>query len=66
LASLEKAKTLKPDYLSPYFNLANYHVSRHDTGGDQEYQQALKAVPTNLQAMVKLAGLYELTVTRPG
>jgi len=62
LAMLEKAKAVKADYLAPYFNLANYHVSRQDyPAAIREYRQALQAVPNNVQASIKLAGLYELT-----
>jgi len=62
LASLQKAKEIKADYLSPYFNLANYHVSHRDyPAAIKEYQAALKAVPSNQNATLKLAGLYELT-----
>ncbi len=62
IASLNKAKSLKPDYLAPYYNLANYHVSRRDLpAAINEYQLALKAVPNNLMTNLKLAELYELT-----
>ncbi|MGK2907453.1 MAG: XrtA/PEP-CTERM system TPR-repeat protein PrsT [Desulfuromonadales bacterium] len=60
--SLQKAKKLKPEYLTPYFNLANYHASRKDyPAALQEYQDVLQVAPDSLQALLKSAALYELT-----
>jgi putative PEP-CTERM system TPR-repeat lipoprotein len=59
---LNKAKSIKPEYLAPYYNLAGYHISRHNyPAAVREYQQALQSVPNNLSTLVRLANLYELT-----
>ena len=60
IEALNKAKRYKPDYFTPYFNLANYYVSRKDySAALAEYQAVLQVDPAYVPAMLKAATLHE-------
>ena len=61
LIALNKAKEIKPDYFTPYFNIAAYYSSKADYDkAIAEYQEILKIDQENLQALLTAAALYEL------
>ena len=59
--ALNKAKQAKPDYLTPYFNLANYYLAnRQRDMALAEYQAILKIDPENVKALISLGTLQEI------
>ncbi|MFA5515328.1 MAG: XrtA/PEP-CTERM system TPR-repeat protein PrsT [Desulfuromonadales bacterium] len=61
VASLQKAKELKPDYLTPYYNLASWYALQRDYArSQQEYQAILARHPSDIKAMLYLAVTAEL------
>lgn len=61
VASLQKAKELKPSYLTPYYNLAAFYVLQRDYArSGQEYQAILARKPDEFKAMLFLALTSEL------
>lgn len=62
VASLKKAKELKPSYLTPYYNLAAFYVLQRDYAkSGQEYQAILARKPDEFKALLFLALTSELT-----
>ena len=58
---MKKAKEIKPDYFTPYFNIAAYYSSKADYDkAIAEYLAILKIDQKNLQALLTAAALYEL------
>ena len=61
LESLEKAKIINPDYLTPYFNIASYYASQSEyEKAIVEYQQILNKDNKNIRALLGLAALYNV------
>jgi len=61
LAALNKSKEIKPDYFTPYFNIAAFYSSKAEYDkAIAEYQSVLKIDPKNLKALLTAAALYEL------
>ena len=59
--ALNQSKQLKPDYLTPYFNLASYYVSQSDyIKALAEYQQILVVDPNNIKALLGVAALNSM------
>lgn len=66
-AELEKAKKSKPDYLSPYINLANHYLARGELQrAAGEYQAFLQVSPDNLRALLSLGAIQELEKDKQG
>jgi len=62
IAALEKAKAAKADYLTPYFNLANYYlIHQQREKALDEYRAILEVAPDNLRALVAMASLEEVS-----
>jgi len=60
IEALNKAKRYKPDYFTPYFNLANYYISLKDySTALAEYQAIIQVDPAYVPAMLKAATLHE-------
>ncbi len=58
--ALNKAKKYKPDYFTPYFNLANYYIIHKDyPAALSEYQAVLHVDPVYVSALLKSAVLHE-------
>jgi tetratricopeptide (TPR) repeat protein len=61
LAALNKSKEIKPDYFTPYFNIAAFYSSKAEYDkAIAEYQSVLEIDPKNLKALLTAAALYEL------
>lgn len=59
--ALSRAKQIKPDYLTPYFNLVNYYLSNQQRDkAIEEYRSILKISPENVKALISLAVLQEI------
>ncbi|MEJ2199926.1 MAG: PEP-CTERM system TPR-repeat protein PrsT [Desulfuromonadaceae bacterium] len=59
--ALVKAKAAKMDYLTPYFNLANYYISAGKRQeAIEEYRAILKIDPQQIKALISLASLHEI------
>lgn len=59
VGALKNAKQKNPDYLTPYFNLASYHVSRAAYAeAVAEYRAILARDARNTQALLGLAAVY--------
>lgn len=62
LAYLNKAKQADPAFAPAYQHLATFHaVSGQYDKAIQEYQALLNQAPTNLQARLQLAAIYDMT-----
>ncbi|MEA1922060.1 MAG: tetratricopeptide repeat protein, partial [Pseudomonadota bacterium] len=62
LAALEKAKIAKPDYFTPYFNIASYYISKRDyEKAVTEYEAVLAVDDKNLKSLVAIGALSELS-----
>ncbi|MBV5341909.1 MAG: PEP-CTERM system TPR-repeat protein PrsT [Deltaproteobacteria bacterium] len=61
LKSIQKAKDLDPAFPASYQNMATYFIAtgKYDKA-IAEYTALLRNVPTNVQAILGLAGLYEI------
>lgn len=60
--NLLKAKKANPAHIPAYFALANHHLGRNEHGQAlAELQTALAQSPDNIQALMGVAELYELT-----
>ena len=58
--SLQKAKTLKPEFVAPYLNLARYHIrNKNYQAALTEYQAILDFDPDHVQVLLKTAALQE-------
>jgi tetratricopeptide (TPR) repeat protein len=61
ITCLNRAKSLKPDYLEPFLNLAQYYLSRRDyQSALNQYQQASEIIPDHQKVLLRIARTYEL------
>ncbi len=59
IIALNKAKEVKPDYLTPYFNLAQYYASMGEyVKAIHEYQGILENQKNNIRALLGMASVY--------
>ena len=59
VVSLNKAKELRPDYFTPYFNLAQYYASNGEyIKALHEYEGILHEQGSNIRAMLGMASVY--------
>ena len=62
LVVLEKAKIAKPDYFTPYFNLASYYASKRDyEKAMAEYEAVLIVDDKNLKSLIAIGALSEIS-----
>ncbi len=62
LSSLDSAKQMDPDYLTPYFNRASYFASQSEYAqAIAEYKQVLGRDSGNLRALLGLAATYKVS-----
>ncbi|MDD2558877.1 MAG: PEP-CTERM system TPR-repeat protein PrsT [Desulfuromonas sp.] len=61
IASFNEAKRVKSDYVSPYFNLANYYMGqRQYNQALAEYHAVLEFAPENVKVLIAIAALEEI------
>ena len=62
IACLEKAQAVKPDYFSPYFDIAFYETATGNySRALAQYQRVLQIDPKNLKALLARGSLLEQT-----